>query len=179
MEKANQDIKRIAIIGAESTGKTTLARSLALRYQTIWVPEYAREYMTVVDYSDYTLDDIINIAKEQKQQEEQAIGNANKLLITDTEFITAKVWCEDVFGTCPKWIEEQVQTNRYDLYLLTANDLPWVPDPVRINSQRREYFFNWYKRELEQEQLPFEIVSGKYEARLFCAVQAIKKRFAI
>lgn len=178
MEEKNESrpIRRIAIIGAESTGKTTLARSLALRFHTQWVPEYAREYMSM--HTDaYSAEDILKIAKYQLQEEEQLMSAANKLLFTDTEFIVAKVWSEDVFGSCPEWILGQLKKKHYDLYLLTSNDLPWIADPVRVNPQRRDYFFNLYKRELEERNFTFEIISGRYEGRLLNAIRTIKKYF--
>ncbi|HTL82704.1 MAG TPA: ATP-binding protein [Bacteroidia bacterium] len=175
MEKRNE-IKRIAILGAESTGKTTLARSLALRFHTEWVPEYAREYMSMHTDS-YSHDDIVRIAKHQLQEEEQLIKTSNRFIFTDTEFIIAKIWSEDVFGFTPDFIKEKIREHRYDLFLLTANDLPWIPDPVRINPQRRDYFFNLYKKELDDHGFAYEIVSGRYEARLFSAVTAVKKHF--
>ena len=176
MEKEAGPIKRIAVIGAESTGKTTLARSLALRFQTVWVPENAREYMNLHS-GNYQVGDIEKISREQLQQENRLVSSANQLLFIDTEMIISKVWCVDVFGSCPPWIEEAISQNKYDLYLLTANDLPWVADPVRVNAQRRDYFFNWYKRELEGYQLPYEVISGRYEARLLNAINAIRKHF--
>ncbi|MCU0433073.1 MAG: ATP-binding protein [Bacteroidia bacterium] len=176
MAQTNPHIKRVALLGAESTGKTTLARALALRFNTVWVPEYAREYMSLHP-GEYTADDVEDIAREQLRNEDELAVRARGLLITDTEFITSAVWCEDVFGYCPKWISEKITEHRYDLYLLTSNDLAWVPDPVRVNSQRRDYFYNWYKRLLEQNNLPHEIIKGRYEARLMCAITAIRKHF--
>jgi NadR type nicotinamide-nucleotide adenylyltransferase len=178
MEKKTERVRRIAILGAESTGKTTLARSLALRFQTVWVPEYAREYMTM-HTGDYSAEDIVEIAKHQLHEEDQLALQANRLLFTDTELITAKVWCEDVFVVCPTWLNEQLNDHRYDLFLLTANDLPWVADPVRVNPQRRDYFFNLYKRLMDEMKFPYEIISGRYEARLLSAINAVKKHFDV
>ncbi|MGL5889984.1 MAG: AAA family ATPase [Bacteroidia bacterium] len=176
MAKTDKTIKRIALIGAESTGKTTLARALALRFNTVWVPEYAREYMTL-NPGDYAINDVEEITRQHLRQEDELFIRAKNLLIVDTELITSAVWCEDVFGNCPQWITEQITGHRYDLYLLTSNDLPWVSDPVRVNSQRRDYFFNLYKQKLEEYQLPYEIISGRYEARLMCAINALRKHF--
>ena len=178
MEKKAEVVRRIAILGAESTGKTTLARSLALRFQTVWVPEYAREYMTM-HTGDYSAGDIVEIAKHQLLEEDQLSLQSNQLLFTDTELITAKVWCEDVFSFCPEWLEEQLKEHRYDLFLLTANDLPWVADPVRVNPQRRDYFFNLYKRVMGEMGFKYEIVSGRYEARLLSGINAVKKHFSV
>ncbi|GAB4135470.1 MAG: hypothetical protein Fur0041_09540 [Bacteroidia bacterium] len=169
-------VRRIALIGAESTGKTTLAASLALRFNTLWVPELARDYVSRNQHQ-ISPEEIESISRAQLAEEDKAAANANQLLFTDTEFIIAKVWCEDVYNTCPDWIIEMTKQHRYDLYLLTSNDLPWIPDPVRINAQRRDYFFNLYKKELEKLNVPFEVVSGRYENRLFNAVKIIKKYF--
>lgn len=176
MEKNSKPIKRVAILGAESTGKTTLARSLALRFGTQWVPEYAREYMSLHP-ENYSAEDIVRIAAHQLGEEEEMARVSQGIIFLDTEFIIAKVWCEDVFGFCPDWIRQQLDSHRYDLFLLTANDLPWVADPVRVNPQRRDYFFNLYKRELEENKFPFEIISGRYEARLLNAINAMRKHF--
>jgi NadR type nicotinamide-nucleotide adenylyltransferase len=176
MEQKPEIIHRIAILGAESTGKTTLARSLALRYNTTWVREFAREYMGSHP-GDYSAENIVEIAKHQLEEEDRLSQKANRFIFTDTEFIIAKIWCEDVFSYCPQWLEEQVKNHRYDLYLLTANDLPWVADPVRVNPQRRDYFFNLYKRLLDENHFPYEIISGRYEGRLLSGINAVKKHF--
>jgi NadR type nicotinamide-nucleotide adenylyltransferase len=176
MAQTYSSVKRIALIGAESTGKTTLARSIAMRFQTVWVPEYAREYMAI-NAGEYTADVVVDIAREQLSQEEELVGRANKIIITDTELLTSAIWCEDVFGYCPEWILSKIKEHRYDLFLLTSNDLPWIADPVRVNPQRRDYFFNWYREELERLNFKYEIVTGRYEARLLCAVKALKRHF--
>jgi NadR type nicotinamide-nucleotide adenylyltransferase len=176
MEKKPENIYRIAVLGAESTGKTTLSRSLALRFHTEWVQEYAREYMSKHP-GDYSADDIVAIAKHQLEEEDRLMKKADHFIFTDTEFIIAKIWCEDVFSHCPEWLNEQVKNHRYDLYLLTSNDLPWVADPVRVNPQRRDYFFNLYKRMLDENNFPYEIITGRYEARLLSGINAVKKHF--
>jgi nicotinamide riboside kinase len=83
----------------------------------------------------------------------------------------------DVYSKSTHWIDEQITSHKYDLYLLTSNDIAWVPDPARVNAQRRDYFFNWYKRELTEYELPFEVISGRYELRLLNAIRAIEKHF--
>lgn len=176
MEEKTKGVKRIALLGAESTGKTTLARSLALRFQTIWVPEYARDYVNM-NPGPVTLETIESISREQLSQENRAAANANNFLFCDTEFIVSKVWCMDLYSRSTPWIDEQITNHKYDLYLLTSNDLSWIPDPARVNAQRRDYFFNWYKRELIEYNLPFEIINGRYELRLLNAIRAIEKHF--
>lgn len=177
MEKrAESHIHRIALIGPESSGKTTLAQQLAMHFHTMWVPEYARDYVAELD-RDYTLDDIVHIAKEQLAMEEKMLNKANRFLFTDTELIISKVWCEDVFKYTPAWIEEQLHATVYDLYLLTDHDLPWEHDPVRENPHRREYFFMLYKEHLDQMRLPYSIISGSGEVRMKNAVNAVERFF--
>lgn len=178
MEKrAESSICRIALIGPESSGKTTLAQQLAQRFNTVWVPEYARKYIAELD-REYTLEDVMHIAQQQLQMEREMLCQANGFIFADTELIIAKVWCEDVFNCTPAWIEEQLPSTTYDLYLLTDLDLPWMPDPVRENPHRREYFFRLYKEHLDEMSLPYVIIRGSDDARLENAVNAIKSFFS-
>jgi NadR type nicotinamide-nucleotide adenylyltransferase len=167
------EIKRIALIGPESSGKTTLCRQLANYFNTHWVPEYARSYIENLNRA-YTSDDILLIAKEQFKTEESLMQTANNLLFTDTEFINAKVWCEDVFGFCPDWILRKVTEKKYDLFLLTKPDLPWEKDAVRENPNRRDYFYELYLKEIETRNFNYKIISGSGEERFQNAVMAVK-----
>ena len=167
-------IIRIALIGPESSGKTSLCRDLAAHYKTVWVPEFAREYVTAIGRK-YTVDDIEYCYKEQLKQEKNLLASANQYIFTDTELIIAKVWSEDVFKRVTEWIEENIETLKYDLYLLTYYDLPWQQDPVRENPHRREYFFDWYKRELEERRFRFSVIRGTGEERCINAIAAIEK----
>ena len=177
MEKRpGESIRRIALIGPESTGKTTLAQELAAHYHTLWVPELAREYIAQLTRA-YTIEDIILIAKQQLQHEYDLAEKASRFLFSDTELIISKVWCEDVFHTCPSWIEEQLHKTTYDLYLLTSPDLPWEHDPVRENPHRREYFFDLYKRYLDEMELPYSVITGNGDARLENAIGVIERSF--
>jgi len=86
-------IKKIAITGPESTGKSELAKKLAKHYNTVWVPEFSREYIDNIN-RPYDYDDIIEIAKGQLNREKEAEKKANKFLFCDTELIVAKIWSE-------------------------------------------------------------------------------------
>lgn len=165
-------IIRVALIGPESSGKTTLVKQLAQHYKTSFVEEYARLYIQRLN-RPYTLDDVTLIAAEQLEQEEKLIPRANKLFFTDTEFIIAKIWCEDVFKSCPEWIEKMILSKAYDLYLLLQPDLPWIKDAVRENPHRRKYFFDLYEKELINGKFNYKIISGTGEKRLQKAVAVI------
>lgn len=169
----DKEIKRIALIGPESSGKTTLCRQLANYFNTHWVPEYARSYIENLNRA-YTSDDILLIAKEQFKIEESLTQTANNFLFTDTEFINAKVWCEDVFGFCPDWISAKIRENKYDLFLLTKPDLPWEKDAVRENPNRRDYFYELYLKEIKTRNFNYKIISGSREERFQNALIAVK-----
>ena len=172
MEKKN-NIIRIALLGPESTAKSTLSEALAKHYKTVWVKEYAREYLSGLT-TKYTLDDILIIAKAQLELEKNALSTANNFLFADTELIISKVWCEDVFDLCPNWITENLIKNKYDLYLLTYPDLPWEEDELRENPNRRKFLFEWYEKELISIQASYTIINGANEQRLFNCIVAIE-----
>ena len=171
-----QQPKKIALIGPESSGKTTLCRELADHFKTLWVPEFARNYIASLNRK-YTLEDIEHCAREQMKAESLQLENANGFLFCDSELIIAKVWCEDVFNIVPAWLEQKINTNHYNLFLLTRPDIPFKEDIVRENPHRREFFFNWYKRELDARKFNYEIVSGIGEGRLINALAAIRRHF--
>ncbi|MCS7004622.1 MAG: ATP-binding protein [Cytophagales bacterium] len=152
-------IKKIAITGPESTGKTTLAQALAQHYQTVWVPEYAREYLENLPRK-YNYDDILIIAQRQLQKEQELLLKANRYLFVDTELLVTKIWCEHVFGKCHQWIIDHLHKQKYDLYLLCNIDLPWTFDPLREHPHLREYLFKWYLREIKSFQWNFAIING-------------------
>ena len=174
--KNKSNILRVAVIGPESTGKSALCESLAAHYQTVWVPEYAREFLQKSGGSD-TLEDIVTIYTEQYKKEKEMISSANNILFTDTEAIIAKVWCEHVFGNCPEPILKLIHDVPYDYYLLTSPDLPWEPDPLRENPGKGDFFFEWYKKLLEEFRLPYGIVDGRGSDRTMKAIGLISKLF--
>jgi NadR type nicotinamide-nucleotide adenylyltransferase len=167
------DSLRIALIGPESTGKTTLCDALAKKYNTCWVPEYARDYILSLK-RQYTKEDILLCAEMQIKSEEELLKKANKLLFSDTELIILKVWLLDLYYEYPDWIDKKIDERKYDLYLLTSPDIPFIPDKVRENPTRREYFFNWYKKELDERKLNYIVISGDYEFRFAKAIESIE-----
>jgi NadR type nicotinamide-nucleotide adenylyltransferase len=173
MGKENKKRIRIALIGPESTAKSTLSEQLAKHYTTVWVKEYAREYLAEINRK-YTLDDIVEIAKQQLQKEEEQVKIANNFIFIDTEFINAKVWCMDVFNTCPTFISDTIIKHKYDLFLLTYPDLVWEPDPLRENPNRRTFFFNWYEQELKSINANYTVIKGLNETRLNNCINAIE-----
>ena len=170
-------IQRIAITGPECSGKTTLAEALAAHYGTLWVPEYAREYLADLG-RPYRFEDIGAIARGQLEREARYALRAKRFLFCDTEAIVAKIWSEFTFKRCDPWILAVLESRSYALYLLTDIDLPWEDDPLREHPTQRAPLFDLYYRELVARNLPFEVVSGSRGARLERAVNALEARFA-
>lgn len=166
-------LKKIVIIGPESTGKSTLCEQLAQRFDTLWCPEYAREYL-LKNGKEYSYDDLLHIAKVQIALEEK-MSNFKPLFI-DTDMYVMKVWCEFVFGKCHPFILDQIATRKYDLYLLCNIDLPWVKDELREypDLETREELYRIYKDILINQTTPWVDVHGNYEQRLQIAVDAVE-----
>jgi nicotinamide riboside kinase len=191
-------IKKVVIIGPESTGKSTLSEQLALHYNTSWVPEYAREYL-LKHGTRYTYDDLLTIAKGQLELEEkmfalelnqqptknatESIGAHSPLntqhspFFIDTDMYVMKVWCEFVFGNCHPFILRQIVERKYDLYLLCNIDLPWVKDELREYPDlvNRQKLYHMYKDILINQSVPWVEISGSDDQRLLAAIDAVDK----
>jgi NadR type nicotinamide-nucleotide adenylyltransferase len=169
-------LRKIAVTGPESTGKSMLAADLAKFYGTAWVPEYARHYLEVNGPS-YREEDILTIAKGQLEQETKTEANASQYLFCDTEFIVTKIWSDVKYGRCNPWILRQIEEHTYDLYLLCDIDLPWMFDPLREHPEMRKELFELYCRELDSRGFPYMIVNGTGIDRLNNAVSIIDAFF--
>lgn len=166
---------KIAIIGPESTGKSSLAKDLAKHFGAPMVPEYAREYVEKLA-KPYTFDDVCAIAQKQIEAEKyyEKHTTESNFVFFDTDLIITKIWFSFCYNTIPRIITEQLKTGYFDLYLLCAPDLPWVPDSVREHGHDRAYFFNLYRAEIEQLAKPFVVIEGIGLKRLQNAINACK-----
>ena len=181
-------LKKIVIIGPESTGKSTLCQQLAEHFETIWCPEYAREYL-LTNGTDYGFQDLLTIAKGQIALEEQLADKleqrAAPLLeqdydipyFIDTDMSVMKVWCEFVFNKCHPFIEEQLAKRKVDHYFLCQPDLPWVKDQLREypDLATREKLFVIYRNWLESQSVPWTLIQGKDAERMQLAVRAVNR----
>lgn len=179
-------LKKVVILGPESTGKSTLCEQLAQHYETTWCPEFAREYL-LTNGTQYEFDDLLTIAKGQLALEDEysTILEAQSLpllesgghipLFIDTDMYVMKVWCEFVFGKCHRFILEQIVKRKYDCYLLCETDIPWTSDELReypdLHSRRTLYLM--YKDLLTQQNVPWTEISGSYEERLQKAIKMV------
>ena len=175
-------VKKIVVIGPESTGKSTLCEQLAAHYNTLWVKEYAREYL-LKNGTDYSFENLLDVAKGQIDLEElavQQLSTINHQLSTvfiDTDMYVMKVWCEFVFEKCHHWILNRIVERKYDLYLLCNIDLPWVKDELREYPDliSRQKLYHHYKDIMVNQTVPWVDISGNYEERLEKAIAAVDK----
>jgi NadR type nicotinamide-nucleotide adenylyltransferase len=175
-------VKKIVIIGPESTGKSTLCAGLAAHFGTDWVPEYAREYL-LKHGKQYQYEDLLTIAKGQLALEEKhaadlkRTGHTEPILFIDTDMYVMKVWGEFVFGRCEAWILDQVATREYDGYLLCRTDLPWTADELREYPDEgpREQLFQIYKDCMINQSTPWREIGGSEADRLNSAIAAVKE----
>ncbi len=176
MEEAK--IIKIAIIGPESTGKSTLCQALAQHYNTIYVPEYARQYFTKKkNIDDFSINELETVYVHQVENEKKAMKTANRFLFCDTTLITGKIWCLEAFRKMPPFIANNISKVKYDLYFLSSTDVAWKKDPLRKNPDNREDIFTRNKEELELLNENYRIITGTNEDRLKNAIKHIDSMF--
>jgi NadR type nicotinamide-nucleotide adenylyltransferase len=187
MEKTrHRMIKKIVVIGPESTGKSTLCEQLAQHYETRWCPEYARAWL-LQNGTNYTFEDLLTIAQGQLSLEDEYTekleneslplleNGGNIPLFIDTDMYVMKVWCEFVFGKCHRFVLDNILKRKYDGYLLCNVDLPWTKDELREypDLDTRKTLFRMYKDLLINQPTPWSLVSGTGEDRLQSAIKAV------
>lgn len=182
-------MKKIVIIGPESTGKSTLCEKLAAHYQTAWVKEYAREYL-LKNGTDYSFENLLDVARGQLAGEEAIVNELKhsrpttdhrpqtsnlKPVFIDTDMYVMKVWCEFVFGKCHHWILNRIVERKYDLYLLCNTDAPWVKDELREYPDliTRQKLYQHYKDIMVNQNVPWIDICGNYDERLAKAIAAV------
>jgi len=170
-------IKKIVVIGPESTGKSTLCEQLAAHFDTVWCPEYARAYLNE-NGKEYSYDDLFKIAEGQLILEDALLENVqNNIYFIDTNMYVMKVWCEYVFGKCHQFILDSIVEREYDLYLLCDIDLPWSFDELREYPEEapRKELYHIYKDILINQKTSWAEISGDYDERLQKAIEAVEK----
>ena len=168
----NKTIKKIAIVGPESTGKSTMSIALAKHYNVPWVPEYARYYCAALT-ADCTLQDEINMFHGQVALEESILATAaTDFIICDTTFLTVKIWSDEILGETPPIVLDALKTRTYDFYILLDIDLPWQEDPLRDFPHMREHFLNIWHKELKALNANYVVVGG-IENRLQNTIEAV------
>lgn len=168
----NKKIKKIAIVGPESTGKSTISQQLAKYYAVPWVPEYARYYCAALT-KPCTLQDEVNMFHGQVALEDSFLATAETdFILCDTTFVTVKIWSDAMFGQTPEVVLDALVERHYDFYILLDIDLPWADDPLRDFPDQREHFMKVWHQELQNLGANYVVVGG-IENRLQNAIAAI------
>lgn len=173
---------RVALFGAESTGKTALAQKLAAHFGEPWAPEFVREFWSLKD-GKIMAEDLGTIALGQIANEDLAVSRARRVVFCDTELLTCTLWNDLLFpGTCPAWVraEAEARTHSFALWLLCDTDLPWAPDPQRSfpDTAARENTRRLWRAALESRGLPLVKIRGDGPARERTAIAAVESVLA-
>ncbi|MEM8999392.1 MAG: ATP-binding protein [Bacteroidota bacterium] len=179
LKQKPSDLVKVVVFGPESTGKTTLSKQLAEHYQTVWVPEYAREYLQDKwDKEQKTCEphDLLPIAIGQMKLENEYADEARDVLICDTDLLETMVYSEAYYlGYSDPLLKKYALQNNYHLYLLTYIDVPWEKDDLRDKPNERKQMFAYFKKTLEESRRNFITLRGDKNTRLKTAIQHIDK----
>ena len=166
-------VRRVVLLGAESTGKTTLAQKLATHFKTDWVPEYGREHwerkvagLTMADpLPGWTPDEFVHIATEQQRRENDAARRANRVLICDTNAFTTGTWFERYQNARDHRVDAIGSRDKADLYLLASPEVPFVQDGFRDGEKIRDWMHGRLEEQLSKLSVPHATLSGSFAER--------------
>lgn len=170
--------KRIAFVGPESTGKTTLSERMAFLHRTEWVREYMRLYLQEKwdkQRAVCTWEDLLPIAKGQVHLENEALSRAEQYLFCDTCLLELVIYSYIYYGKCEPIIEQHALSHKYDHIFLTYIDTPWVADDLRDKPHEREEVFAFFKDFLEKKSIPFHLLKGNLDDRVEQINQKLKR----
>ena len=164
-------VARVALVGGESSGKTTLAAALAARFETAWVAEYGRELWEARG-GRLEPADLLDIARTQIAREEWAARIASRFLFCDTTPLVTRFYAEALFGAAdPRLVE--LAARPYDLTFLCASDWPFVQDGTRQDPAFRDSQHAYYAEHLRAAGVEFVELGGDLPERMATATAAL------
>ncbi|MDO9137495.1 MAG: ATP-binding protein [Lutibacter sp.] len=179
LKQTNINIVKVVLFGPESSGKTTLSKLLARHYNTVWAPEYARDYLQNKwnnERKTCEISDMLPIAEGQMKLENKLAKKADRILICDTDLLETKVYSEEFYdGFVDPYLEKAALQNTYDLYFLTYIDAPWKKDDLRDRPEQRLEMFNAFENALIKNHRPYVLLKGEKKDRLETAIREIDK----
>ena len=168
-------VKKIAIVGTESTGKTVLSEKFARHYDSVFVPEMAREVVETTNQCTY--DDLIRIAELHAKTILEKIPQANRLLFVDTDLVITKSYSHFLFNkelVVSNWIES---ANLFDLYLFMEPDCEFIQDGTRLSIKKRYELSGNHKKFFKDVRVPIHFINGDWNQRFDRSILAIEERF--
>ena len=161
-------IIKIALFGPESTGKTTLSKQLAAHFDTVWAPEFARDYLQKkweMQAKSCEPEDLLPIAIGQTSLENESLLTAQNYLFCDTCLLVTKVFSEVNYKFCDHTLDKAARKHKYDLFFLTDIDVPWEKDDLRDSPTDRAMTFAIFKQALIENDKPFITLTGNKHDR--------------
>lgn len=172
-------IKKVAIIGTESTGKSTLTRNLAKIYNTEYVEEYGRTICEEFNGCDGILPDEIypTIAYGHKMKEYELTKKANKVLFIDSEAVITQYYSELYNGINQPVLDEIAKNQNYDLYLFLEPDVKWVDDGLRVHGSDEQRIMNnnRLKAMFDERGIKYVCINGDYLNRFNTACKLVER----
>lgn len=176
--------KRVALVGPESSGKSTLTARLAQHFQTVHAAEYGRTYLEAVPAhwlgadgaNGFTEEALLTILRGHRASVEALARRCNRVLFSDTEAVVTACWSRVLLGYVPPLVEEYIRAKRYDLYLLCAATQEWADDSSRVQPDyaERKRFEESVIAYLDAHRLPYVRLVGGWEERERWAVEAVE-----
>ena len=167
-------VKKVAIVGAESTGKTTLCEKMSAEFNTVYVPEYGRKYCEFKDITNLSSRDFISITNEQKILEDRLAVQSNGIMFCDTEMIVTRAWAEHLLGFEP--IEIKGIVNSYDLFAVTNVNNNWAQDGTRVCDEQkvREKFQKFILSEINRTNQKYIMLPKNYDQAFHTLTDLLK-----
>jgi NadR type nicotinamide-nucleotide adenylyltransferase len=159
-------VRRVAILGAESTGKSTLAAALAVHYNTVWVPEYLREFVATQGRVPFEQDQL-GIARMQLEREHAAATGASRFLFCDTTPFMTAIYSGVYWGRVDPQLAALDVDYDYAVTLVAAPDVPWVADGLQRESEAvRLEVHQALVDKLARRGLAYTLLTGALDQRL-------------
>jgi HTH-type transcriptional regulator, transcriptional repressor of NAD biosynthesis genes len=164
-------VKKVCFYGPESTGKSTMASTMAKKFNTEFVPEVAREMLIT---NDFSIDDIIRIGKAQTHRVHEKTRTANKILFCDTDLITTQIYAQHYLGTIPQILYDLEKEVNYDIYFFMDIDTEWIADGLRDLGHRRQEMFDLFRKALHDRNIPYIFLTGDREKKEELVINTVK-----
>ena len=168
---------RIVVVGAESTGTTTLSRDVAAALNVPWVPEIGRNYTESILTTNYEWfdADFYRIGRLQQAYENEMAARSNGVIVCDTNAVATELWQRRYMGRTTSEMRRIAAKDKADLYVITGDEIPFVQDGIRDGEHLRHRMHRWFIAHIKKTGVPYIVVTGNPGERLAAALAAAKQ----